>query len=111
VRSMRTSDAGAGGSRETSFSVFAFALAKAVALTAFVAVWFSAFFFAARSFYAITAAVNPTASAKPWVFFFLQVFFGTASGSLIRSCARVLLRGAAYRIVIVNYINVAFRRD
>jgi hypothetical protein len=49
VGSMRASDAGAGagagGSRETSFSAFAFALAKAVALTAFVIVWFSAFFF------------------------------------------------------------------
>jgi hypothetical protein len=44
---------------------------KAVALAAFVAVWFSAFSFAARSFCAITAAINPTTSTKPWIFFFL----------------------------------------
>jgi hypothetical protein len=62
---MRASVAGAGGSRETSFPAFPFALAKAVALAAFIAVWFSAFFFAARSFYTITAAVNPAASTKP----------------------------------------------
>jgi hypothetical protein len=75
VRLIRASDAGAGtgagGSRETSFPAFVFALVKAVALTAFVAIWFSAFSFAARSFCVITAAVSPTASTKPWIFFFL----------------------------------------
>jgi hypothetical protein len=39
---MRASDAGAGagGLRETSFSAFTFALAKAVALAAFIIIYF-----------------------------------------------------------------------
>jgi hypothetical protein len=42
VRLMRASDAGAGagGLRETSFSAFTFALAKAVALAAFIIIYF-----------------------------------------------------------------------
>ena len=45
---------GAGGPRDSTFPAFAFALAKAVAVRAFV------------------AAVNPAASTNPWVFFFFQ---------------------------------------
>jgi len=81
-----TPASGAGGPRDAT--CFAFALAKAVAVRAFVAACFSAFSFAAKSFCAITAAVNPAASANPWVFFFFQVLLGIASGIPIGRCAR-----------------------
>jgi hypothetical protein len=63
--------AGAGGLRETSFSAFVFALAKAVTLTAFIIIWFLTFSFATKSFCVITAAINPIIFTKLWVFFFL----------------------------------------
>jgi hypothetical protein len=70
VRSTPASGAGAGagasagGPRDATFPAFAFALAKAVAVRAFVAVYFSAFSFAAKSFCVITVAVNPAASTN-----------------------------------------------
>jgi hypothetical protein len=56
--------ASAGGPRDATFPVFAFALAKAVVVRAFVTACFSAFSFAAKSFYAITAVINPATSAN-----------------------------------------------
>jgi hypothetical protein len=66
--SMRALDVG--GLRNAPFPAFAFTLAKAVALAAFIVAYFSAFSFTVSSFYVITAAVNSATSTNLYIFFF-----------------------------------------